>query len=378
MLDVMEKFLVSNFNSSDRLESPPGSAGMCMSLDTNLTSSELPSLLSYETRMFFVIINFMVLCPLVAIFGIFTNIINIVVFTKQGFTETINISLLCLAISDLCGLLPLPWMGIALNPWFSQTDLPFSVTEMLSPTAGFPHNCFSRITGWITALVALERSLCIAFPLKVKIFMTRTVVICVNVTIFVCMILGILPLYATAYYDWKFYPEKNKTLLGILYTENKDEVQSISLIFTDLIGPLSAFTVVLVSMVVIRIKLVQKVKWRQTASASSSAMSKGKQLPAKENRVVAMVTIISVIFIICFTPMSLFLTVRAFMPELSVIGRYANMNWAFLSTAFLMESINSSTNIFIYYNMSSKFKDTFQGIFFKRGHKQARRRNVLR
>ncbi|XP_012945941.1 somatostatin receptor type 2-like [Aplysia californica] len=333
--------------------------------DTNVTSSILSPVFSHEVRRVLVLLNFGVLSAVVGLFGIVTNIINIVVFIKQGFSDTVNISFLSLAIADLGALLPLPWMAISVNPWFLQADLPFNPSETISLTGGHPHVCFTRITGWITAFVAFERCLCIAIPLKVKRIITRRVVIAVNVTIFICAFLSMLPVYTTSYHGWKYFPEMNKTLLGILYTDNMNEVQGISLFITDLTAPFCVFTMVLLCTVIIRVKLVQKVKWRQTASGV--ATSKG-ELPTKEKKVVVMVTTISAIFIVCFTPVPLLMTARCIEPELSVIGRYANMNWVLFSTAFVIESLNSSVNIFVYYRMSSKYKEAFNEVF-KRGTK---------
>ncbi|XP_005109211.2 uncharacterized protein LOC101846166 [Aplysia californica] len=332
-----------------------------MSPDTNTTASSILSpILSREARTAIVMVNFGVLSAAVGLFGIATNIINIVVFTKQGFSDTVNISLLSLAISDLGALLPLPWMAVIVNPWFVQADLPFIPDEMITLTGGFPHMCFARITGWITAFVAFERCMCVSLPLKVKSIITRKVVIGVNVTIFIMVFLSMVPMYSTSYFGRKFYPDKNRTMVGILYTGNKEEVQAVSLFITDFAGPMSAFTVVLVSTVVIRVKLVQKAKWRQTASGA--AVSKA-EIPTKDKKVVVMVTTISVIFIVCFTPVPLLMTARSIEPELNIIGRYANINWVLFSSAFLIESLNSGVNILVYYRMSSRYKDTFRKIF---------------
>ncbi|XP_005091363.1 free fatty acid receptor 3-like [Aplysia californica] len=328
------------------------------------TSTEPPfsGIVSYDVREIIGTINFVFLCGIISLFGIVANIINIIVFTMQGFAEDINISLLSLAISDLGSLMHLQWFSICLNPWFAQSGIPFRPSEIQSLTAGFPHICFTRITGWITAFVAFERCLCIAIPLKVKSIITRKLVITVNVMVFVIMFLSMIPVYTTAYYDWKFYPDVNRTLLGILYTANKKEVLGISIFFTDFAGPFSSFAIVIVSTVIIRIKLRQKATWRQTASNSAANSSSG-ELPKKERKVVAMVTTISIIFIICFTPVSLLHSAEAIEPEFDIIGKYKNLNWILYSFGFLLEAFNSSINIFVYFRMSSKYQEAFRRLF---------------
>lgn len=58
------------------------------------TEKESKLILSYEVLIICYWIIYTVLCQTISIFGIFTNIINIVCFVKQGFKESVNVSLL--------------------------------------------------------------------------------------------------------------------------------------------------------------------------------------------------------------------------------------------------------------------------------------------
>ncbi|CAG5124274.1 unnamed protein product, partial [Candidula unifasciata] len=46
-------------------------------------------------------VNIVCLCGLVSMFGTVANIINLIVFYRQGLNTTINISFFALAVSDL-------------------------------------------------------------------------------------------------------------------------------------------------------------------------------------------------------------------------------------------------------------------------------------
>ncbi|CAG5128614.1 unnamed protein product, partial [Candidula unifasciata] len=71
-----------------------------------------------------------------------------------------------LAITDLGCLSTLLWTNICMTPAFYSLDLPFEPIQFQFVTSGIPHVMFSRISSWITALVTLERCLCITMPLK--------------------------------------------------------------------------------------------------------------------------------------------------------------------------------------------------------------------
>ncbi|CAG5115105.1 unnamed protein product, partial [Candidula unifasciata] len=71
-----------------------------------------------------------------------------------------------LAVSDIGCLATLIWTNICFTPAFIEADLPFDTIEVTYLTSGIPHVTFTRVTGWITALITLERCLCITAPLK--------------------------------------------------------------------------------------------------------------------------------------------------------------------------------------------------------------------
>lgn len=76
-----------------------------------------------------------------------------------------------------------------------------------------------------------------------------------------------------------------------------------------------------------------------------------------------MVVIISVMFIVCFSPMCINLLAVAFEPEFSFGGKYLKITLIFGGVGLILESINSSMNIFVYYNMSSRYRDSYQRVF---------------
>ncbi|XP_012945853.1 uncharacterized protein LOC106013775 [Aplysia californica] len=331
-----------------------------MSVRNITLPGELPGLVGPEVKRVFVVMNLVVLSQIVCTFGIGANIVNMVIFKKHGFDDTVNISLFSLAISDFGALITQQWFIICLNPWFENSDIPFSSMEIQSLTAGYPHRYFVKTAAWITAFVTFERSLCVALPLKVKSLITRKVAFAFNVGIYLFMTLTMYPLYSTTYFGWKFYPKRNRTLLGMKYTPDRKEIFERWLFLSDFCVPLIAFIVVILCTFIIAVKLKSKAKWRKTASGSATTSN---EISAKDRKVVIMISVISGIFIFCFTPISAILAARSIVPDLNIIGRYANINWVCASLGMLAETVNSSVNALVYYKMSTKYRDTFRQMF---------------
>lgn len=86
----------------------------------------------------------------------------------------------------------------------------------------------------------------------------------------------------------------------------------------------------------------------------------------RDRKTVKMVILIASVLIACYTPGAVIaLTTFIVGPEFDVRGKYVNICEAAWSIAYTFQSINSSVNIFLYYSMSSKYKQTFNEIIFK-------------
>lgn len=72
-----------------------------------------------------------------------------------------------LAVSDLASLLALIMVNIWLTPAVSTADFSFEVIGVYYLTAGIPYLTITRVTSWITAIITLERALCVIALLQV-------------------------------------------------------------------------------------------------------------------------------------------------------------------------------------------------------------------
>lgn len=317
--------------------------------------------ISNEDRRIISIVNYMCLITTISFFGVVTNIMNIIIFYKQGFSNTMNISFFALAISDLLSLITLVWFALCLNPLFENPGIPIMPPEFQHLIGGKPHICFVRITGWITVFITAERCLCITMPLKIKQIITprrTTATVCI---IYISIMASFYPEYATAYIGWKFYPQKNETLLGLVFTTNRKSMEGMVFYLYSVLGT-SAFIAVIVFTVVLIVSLKKKTKWRRTANVDQEG-----SILSRERKTVTMVVLLATVVIVCYIPGVAISLVVAIEPEFSILGKYVNSYFVSWSFSFIFDAINASVNIILYYKMSTKYRVTFHEIFGCRG-----------
>ncbi|KAH9495712.1 hypothetical protein Btru_016118 [Bulinus truncatus] len=298
----------------------------------------------------------------VGLLGSVANVLNIILFIKQGFTETVNISLLSLAVSDLGSLVTLVWESITLNPLFQNEPLPFDPESVRYITAAVPHAIFVRVAWWITAFVTFERCLCIAIPLKVKQVITARRTLVINIAIYVVNFLFLCPIFICR----SLVPVTtgNVTKVKSKYcSEKPSEIEKIGFTY-NVVSQFSSFIIDFICTVVIIQLLNLKSKWRsETASASAAGSKTGFQ--SRDKKIIKMIAMISGIFIVCSMPSCVNYAVTVIFEDYALDKRYVNVNhlmWAFIVA---LEAVNSSVTILVYYNMSSKYRTEFNRMFLR-------------
>lgn len=167
------------------------------------------------------------------------------------------------------------------------------------------------------------------------------------------------PVYMVNKLDAKFSPSRNKTIIGLVYAVDKEKVEKIALSINNFFIPFSAFIVVVVCTAVLVMKLRSAAKWREK-SASQGQVDRVSQ---RNQKVAKMVVVISTLFIVCSFPMSMSILAASIFPEINFGGKHLFMGLMLAGFSLIMESINSSSNIIIYYHMSMKYRETFRHIF---------------
>jgi hypothetical protein len=179
-------------------------------------SDNILAFLSVEGKKIFACVNFIAICDIVAIFGITANIINIIIFYKQGFSTTVNIAFLGLAISDLCSMIAMEWWSICVHPFLPVYEVTWIPVEVMYLSAGWLHICACRISNYIPVYITAERFISIALPLKVKELFTTQRTTIIIIIIYITNVMTLVPEYVTSYLGWRFIPEKIN-LLQVYY-----------------------------------------------------------------------------------------------------------------------------------------------------------------
>lgn len=198
--------------------------------------------------------------------------------------------------------------------------------------------------------------------LQVKSIFTSKRVAIIIACLYTVLLLSAAPVYFVNKLGMVYFPSKNKSILALLGTANRKQVEKASFAFNNVIVPLSAFAVITFCTIILVLKLRSQSKWRQKSTAGPQS----KHFSNRDKKVVKMVVVISTLFIVCFVPVCIIFIPMAAIPEFSVDGIYRNENTVFVGVGLIMESANSAGNIFIYYFMSSKFKEIFQNLLFIR------------
>ncbi|KAI8798557.1 platelet-activating factor receptor [Biomphalaria glabrata] len=305
------------------------------------------------------LVDFIIIYTIISVLGIIANFINIVVFVKMGPQDSVNISLLGLSISDFLFLLLTLFLSICYYPFWTYADLNFNIVDMKMLTLGWPQFYFKRVGNWITAFIMLERCICIALPLKVKDIITPKRTIAILVLIYLMMALAISPAYVSASYQPRWDSKKNRTMIVFVFHENTAQIDAISTAISFALTLITFVWVVICTFILV-INLKIKGKWRKEMTGHE----KSRNVTSRDQKVIKMVTLLSIIFIISFTPDVIVLLFMTFDYRVSIYGDYFDLFLALngISEPFL--AISATVNIFVYLTMSSKYREIYMRYFY--------------
>ena len=120
------------------------------------------------------------------------------------------------------------------------------------------------------------------------------------------------------------------------------------------------FTTIAVTTIITAIRLRRLVQWRQTSTSSASVSMTSC---VKEIALTKTLLATSVLFIVCLAP-TIMVQIASFVePEFYFTGRYYNLASLLTNVMLFFRVSNSSFNFFIYYNMSTRYRETLRDIF---------------
>ncbi|KAK0060812.1 FMRFamide receptor [Biomphalaria pfeifferi] len=298
-----------------------------------------------EVFNWFLIVNGFIL-GLIGLLGIIFNSVNVIVYSKMSQGDSVNIALLALCLAELGGSVVLLLMSCFSVPELTLNYLP--VEYLIS----WLHILFSRISSCLTAFVTLERYMCVAMPLKVKVLITSRRTTAMVSIIFVAMTTSVVPTYFARKIESVMIPGTNRTMLTFTSMDASSKNMENTSVTVNNVALLLAFAVVFISTMLLVITLRKKSKWRSevTSSSQSDVMS------ARDKKVIKMIILIAVIFIVSYLPVVVSTAAMLSVPGYNVEGDYTIIFSITWGITFLLEGANATASIFVYLKMSSRYK----------------------
>ncbi|KAL8589880.1 hypothetical protein ACOMHN_023967 [Nucella lapillus] len=118
--------------------------------------------------------------------------------------------------------------------------------------------------------------------------------------------------------------------------------------------------VVLVTTIVTVVKLHKAMAWRSETSGT---------LSTREVALTKMLVAVSILFLVCIAPFFFFRMIVLFIFNMKAGSRHHNLYLTLLWLLEIPSYINSCFNIFIYYSMGSRYRDTLFSIFCRHRNK---------
>ncbi|KAL8573487.1 hypothetical protein ACOMHN_047758 [Nucella lapillus] len=342
-------------------QSIDGIANNCRIFDNNtrIPWNHPGNLVSWQTEELFYTICSGLLIPLFFIFGTPANVLNMVVFYKQGLKERINFCLFFLAFIDILHLTPVfIYQAEHVNSWFTgqlrNGDIyRFVINNNLLGFYGFGYGSMLLVS-----IISTERCVCVLFPLRAQhCIPTKAFAIVVAFTVLTGSFMRFI---FTAQNRSGFFYEVKTQRTSWQYVRNDDyyyKNESLLIIlegvFYGFVVSLGCPTLVLITTIITAIKLRQIVRWR---SQTSSGMSSPKEIG-----ITKMLICLSVEFIVLSSPLIIVRVSRLF-PSVLNTDYHLNVHRILINCYEVCFYISSSVNFAVYYITGTKYRDTLHAL----------------
>ncbi|XP_059140700.1 uncharacterized protein LOC131928642 [Physella acuta] len=292
-------------------------------------------------------------------FGIFGNIINIIVLSHHGFKDTTNIILTSLSTSDLLYSLVTP--ARRLKCVISQFNIPLSTTVESITTAFLfaPSVTLIAISMCHITLIAVERLIAVSLPFHVsRLFTTSRVKRTVFIVYFIVIVMS-SPVFMRLSYEWvkdEFYNAYVAVVINTrFYQDNLNVVDTYSVGFLNMLFSVFTLIIILFCSFVIIVKLRSEFYKKQITRSMDSSKSK-----LKEMKVFKMLLTVCLVSAVVWVP-------TAVLDMLQIYGdglaRTDGFSYLAQSVNCVLYQFSCSVNFVIYVTTSSKFSATYRHLF---------------
>ena len=299
--------------------------------------------------------------------GVVTNSLAMIVFLRQGFRDSVNVSLFSIAVWDqikclsgviyrfhrIIGLVNPVW-GINWK-WMSWQYLIY-----LPIFAGF-------VSYALATYLSIERCLSVSIPFKVKSLITPALTASFMVGISLLVFGSFSPMFFIYTQEFVFDPHYNasvaRTVPAAPYYAYDGLISKIYK-FLGIVYPAVFCTIMITTSAIIVFHLrksAQTFGKLHGAKSSDTAASGGSN--RTEVKVTKMLLVVIFVYLMDFFPRLCKYTASLIEPEFFVYRKYHNLMLVMSNTMWVLDFINASVNFFIFMRMSTNFHKTFYGIF---------------
>lgn len=304
-----------------------------------------------------------VLKPLLFIVAMPTGVLSCVIFKRQGLGDRMNLCLFVQVFIDLifvCYSMVFSlafWVRI-LEPIIGE-ELHVKMQYALSINYGL-----REASACISVLIAVERCVCVVFPLRANTLMsTRSMgflLVAIVITMQLAFVTTPVKKYVYSVYDeatggsrWVVAPSTAWQTSATLMLYDKVEDTLMMIVF-----PLVTFLLVSGATVITVVKLKAAISWREKISCSINTNVQSHQVALTK-----MLVIVSFVFIASKLPWVAFTLARIFWPDFLPSGSQSNIYKVSELMAHYFYYVHSSIDFFIYYARSSRFRSHLQALF---------------
>ena len=293
-------------------------------------------------------VNLIIFC-----IGVPTNLLNCLVFYRQGLRDRMNLCLFSLAWVDMLYVASLYLVGSHCHLRLFRPELGgwWKVVARKYFTGLFVG--FLSSSGCLTMVIAVERCVCVTLPLKAATLVkTRTIaVIIVSIVLSLQVVCLLYPLELSI--GTMEDPNTGKITLFLTTTEFRSQYILLYNIVENtlimIVIPFTTFAVVTIATAITVVQLKRAIAWRHGSSSSSSS-------DVREVALVKMLVVVSLIYIISSAPNIGLGMTKLLVPDFLPSRKYANIFLASHLSSLVLAEVNSSVNFFVYLARSSRFR----------------------
>ena len=306
--------------------------------------------------------------------GCVTNSLTMIVFLRQGFRDSVNVSLFSIAVWDqikcISGVIYRLHKPIALIKPVWGINWKWVSWPYLIYMPIFSGN----VSYALATYVSIERCLSVSLPFKVKSLITPALTTSFMVGISLFVFGSFSPMFFVYTVVYNFDPTYNASIASVtlddLFYAHDGIIPKIYK-FLGISYPAVFCTIMITTSAIIVFHLRKSAenfdKMQGVKSTAPGAEGESKRastnMTPREAKVTKMLLVVIFIYLMDFFPRLCKYTASLIEPEFFAYRRYHNLMLVMSNTMWVLDFINASVNFFIFMGMSTNFNKTFYEIF---------------